>query len=181
MSDVATKRETFRDAVEILVAREVANARPSNPGAYAGSVRSRLLNDTREHARALVEADPAITAEALAHLLDDRPDVPATPSGSGALDHRGPSIAHIDRRRACTHCHCYGGNGFTVADRDPTSALTPDAQPCGHCNVDGVRDHHHRAGTDRDDLHHRYAKAIHRHRDTHGTTPPAAQPEARTA
>lgn len=167
MTDFAQHRETWRDAVEILVSREVANSGAKNPGAYAGSVRSRLLNDTRDHARALVEADPTLDPERLARALDDTPAIPATPSGSGALDHRGTSISHIDHRRACTWCGCYGGNGFTVADRDPDSGLTPDAVPCGTCNVDGVRDHHHRATTDRPELHRRYAQAIAEHRRRH--------------
>lgn len=183
MTDFAHHRETWRAAIEILVSREVANSGAKNPGAYAGSVRSRLLNDTRDRARALVEADPTITAEQLAQALDDTPDIPATPSGSGALDHsRGPSIAHIDHRRACSLCGCYGGNGVTVPDRDPASGLTPDAEPCPVCNVDGVRDHHHRRNdTDRAELHRRYAQGIQHHRERHGTTPDTPTEETAAA
>ena len=163
MSDVATKRETFRAAIDILVTREVALAQPNNPGAYAGSVRSRLLNDKRDHARALME-DQLLTPERLAELLDDTPEVAAP----------RPTVRYHDEKAGCSTCGCYGGGGWLQSDdRCPDTGLTADAEPCPVCNVDGVRDLHHRGNTtDRAELHRRYAQGIQHHRERH---------EARTA
>lgn len=73
MSDIATKRETFRAAVELLVERAVSAGNPNNPGAYAASIRADLLNDHRSTAMELLDLDPSLTAESLAESLEPAP------------------------------------------------------------------------------------------------------------
>lgn len=154
MTDVATKRETFRLAVDLLVTREVERARPANPGAYAGSVRSRLLNDKRDLARALME-DSALTAEQLAEALDDTPQVVAPP----------PTVRHVSERRGCATCGCYGGGGWLDSpDRDDLG-MTVDLTPCPVCASDRHRLHdREHVREDRADLHARHAVSVAAHR-----------------
>lgn len=155
MTDVATKRETFRDAVEILVQREVAIARPSNPGAYAGSVRSRLLNDKRDLARALME-DSIPTPEQLAEALDDTPDAPEP----------APTVRYHADTEACTECGCYGGGGWLPSDDRCDLGMVRDLMPCPVCAPDRHRLHARRhIAEDRDDLHQRVADTIGRQRE----------------
>lgn len=126
-----TRHETFRQAVEILVQREVNNARPANPGAYAGSVRSRLLNDKRDLARGLME-DELPTPEQLAEALDDTPDTPPP----------APTVRYHSDKDTCPNCGCYGGGGWGLApDRCEDAGTIPDLVPCPVCAVDRHRLH----------------------------------------
>lgn len=151
MSPVAEKRETYRAAIEILVQREVALAQPKSPGAYASSVRTRLLNDKRDHARALME-DEIPTPEQLAELLDDTPDV-APPA---------PTVRYHSDKDCCPKCGCYGGGGWVMApDRDETAGTIPDLTPCPSCAVDRHRLHaREHVIEDRTHLHETVALAI---------------------
>lgn len=159
-TDVATKRETFRAAVDILVTREVERARPNNPGAYAGSVRSRLLNDKRDHARALME-DAVLTPEQLAEALDDTPAVPAAK----------PTVRHISEREGCATCGCYGGGGWLPSpDRDEVWGTLPDLIPCSVCAVDRHRLHdREHVREDRGAIHGGYQRATEEHRERFGS------------
>ncbi|HET7734361.1 MAG TPA: hypothetical protein VFK52_00180 [Nocardioidaceae bacterium] len=154
---VAEKREAFRAAIEILVEREVTLARPNNPGAYAGSVRSRLLNDKRDHARALME-DAVLTAEQLAEALDDTPDVQAPK----------PTVRHASERQACSTCGCYGGGGWVTCEDRGDLGMTPDLTPCPKCAADRHRLHARTHVTeDREDLHRSHAVSVEAHREKH--------------
>lgn len=147
---MSARADTYRAAVEILVEREVALARPNNPGAYAGSVRSRLLNDKRDLARALMEHEIP-TPEALAEALDDTPDVPAPK----------PTVRHVSEREGCATCGCYGGGGWLDAPARDELGMTADLIPCPSCAADRHRLHAREHVTeDRADVHAKHAVSV---------------------
>lgn len=155
MSDVATKRETFRAAVDLLVTREVNAAQPASPGAYAASVRARLLNDKRDDARALME-DQLLTPERLAELLDDTPEVAAP----------RPTVRYHDEKAGCSTCGCYGGGGWLQSDDRDDVGLLSDLIPCPACASDRHRLHaREHVREDRGELFAKYAATIEHQRE----------------
>lgn len=75
------KREIFHAAVDILVDRIVANAKPKNPGAYAAKTKTALRSQHRADAREIFDAyddlGTDIDAAQLADLLEPPRPTPA--------------------------------------------------------------------------------------------------------
>ena len=87
------KRELFRAAIEVLVARKVAAKHPDDPGAYAGTVRADLLTRHRDNCRdilACVSDNDVMDAETLALMLEP---VSTPPPSKAKFDPPNPSAA----------------------------------------------------------------------------------------